>query len=1787
MLLRKLAEQVLNRDEFAPGIPSSKQIHSIPRVHHEKPEVWHISTQIHDADVAGRHLDLRLVDPNGLAHSWAVPAAKLPGPGEKVLAIQQPTHCFPPGTLVATPKGNERIEDIQVGDLVFSANKDGLRVCREVTNTLRGYSTGLVSFHARLGKHGGTIISTPGHQIYTSTGKKDAADLTVTDTPAFVGKRLSGDQMSIVIGTLLGDGNWNRSQGLRVCHGAKQQRYAKYKAKVLETKAREDKHGKWWFHLCGPQVAAVGRVIGSGIKEVSEGLLDQMGVRGLAILFCDDGSCWISHNRIAIEFSTQSWSDKSIGVFCKWLNERHGIKACVYSCTHDTRWNETAPSNKKLYRVRIASIESVERFLHLVAPYVPACMSRKVPKHDSIKRRRCRKCSQATILSRKYCSSCLWKDAARSNPGAYNRLSDSLVWGHAIYLRFGSWPTGKYVGDAEPVKFAFLDQLSCSKLEQVKKSDIGIVSGYVRRIPKGKKYTGVVYNLTVAIDHNYVLACGLVVGNSKEYAARQGTFQIEEGYGKGTVQSSGLIPVEVVRSQPGHIRFNTYGGNKEGVQEYNLIETPKGTLLHNITSTAESGVRGMGGYPIPNAKPGYREIQTSEVKFDDPNEIHQAKLDGAHCFTWETQIETLEYGRLPISLIVHKKLEVTVESGLGVTGETLWKPVTRWYQRPAPKSMRHVKIAACPTRKLKVTDDHKVKTPTGECSAADLRVNDLVLTSQPTLSASLLQAVRGMLMGDSSLSLGTNFYRLAFAHGLPQSEYCWAKYWLLEEFCGTEPKESVFDGYVEGGKRVRSQTRCNPTFTPLHEEFYLDRKRVTRELLDKLDDISLAFWFMDDGHVTVADNEYGDNRQLVLGLHTEGFTSDENALIVEWFRDRGIHARVNTDAKGYNFVAMGAEAAMEFLRRTAPWIYPSMRYKLGETYYKFDHIILDSLGSRWSEIDSKPVRVLWPCPVISNRPYSKPDDNHYNYVYNLEVADTHTYMACGVLVGNCTIHLREDRPIKVFSYRPTERASGVLEHTHKLPDYRELKAPPGLAGTVLRGELVGVDKSTGKALPAETTGGLLNATVWNSREKQEAIGAELRPAIFDVVRYKGKLMEQAPYAEKLKVLEEVQSKVPRLAIPPMARSADEKVDLFSQIQSGKHPLTNEGVVVWKLDSPRPTKAKFRPDVDAEVVGVTPGQGKHTGRVGALRVRLPGREAITNVGTGLSDALRDQIAKDPSAFIGRVAKVRTQQVFPSGRLRAPSFSEWHIDKGKQAQIRKLAATVLMPPMPQAAHQQWNAMQAAAGPAPSQATVQAMRPVQQKTQKILERTPYLGGHGDIPQHLIADLPENTPYEQARAVAQPRRMKELGKLDKRLQTAGSWFRQTPEAASRVGALSAGPTSMKPATPARIVVNPVGRTIATPITSVLGHAPTQLASMGTRAGARSVGTGVGTVAGKLLRKIAGDTLDIEAYITGPSGAGKTTYVKEHYPSDKFFILHSDKYADKNKDGTVTINWEKALEDGVMSGKPIVVDAYQANPGLMRLARNKILLDPGKVKTLGQMIGRRKASLRNWKYAPEEKLERFNSRTRPVAKELGFQEKVAFTIPGHIDLTDQALDALKNKGIEFTPGQQHRLEEANAGVDRESEKGLLVSNKHQPFHYHTGDAAAAKYLIKKYFNEAVHSDTTSKALDALGIALHTTQDRWAHEVNKIKPGIRGLIAHIPFLGPKPDSIEDHPTYARKAVEDSKRLISRFVNKVHDLGKVNNQPQYFKAVLTPEEQEKFKLSSGMRTLASQALKERK
>lgn len=74
------------------GIPEKGKFHPIRSVN--KPEDWEFVVHDHKAKKAGRHMDLRIGDPEtGHGHSWAM--RNWPQPGEKRLAVLQSTHSIP------------------------------------------------------------------------------------------------------------------------------------------------------------------------------------------------------------------------------------------------------------------------------------------------------------------------------------------------------------------------------------------------------------------------------------------------------------------------------------------------------------------------------------------------------------------------------------------------------------------------------------------------------------------------------------------------------------------------------------------------------------------------------------------------------------------------------------------------------------------------------------------------------------------------------------------------------------------------------------------------------------------------------------------------------------------------------------------------------------------------------------------------------------------------------------------------------------------------------------------------------------------------------------------------------------------------------------------------------------------------------------------------------------------------------------------------------------------------------------------------------------------------------------------------------------------------------------------------------------------------------------------------------------------------------------------------------------------------------------------------------------
>lgn len=288
----------------------------------------------------------------------------------------------------------------------------------------------------------------------------------------------------------------------------------------------------------------------------------------------------------------------------------------------------------------------------------------------------------------------------------------------------------------------------------------------------------------------------------------------------------------------------------------------------------------------------------------------------------------------------------------------------------------------------------------------------------------------------------------------------------------------------------------------------------------------------------------------------------------------------------------------------------------------------------------------------------------------VDVTDASHLMMAKIDGAHNTFRLDAGGPVRVFSYRPTERDSGIIEHTHRFLPGLTARVPAHLDGLVLRGELFAADPHTGRAREAVETGAVLNSGVWKSRDTQQH--SPLRAVVFDVARRKGQDVESVPYQEKLDILQKVHKALPFLELPPMASSTKEKVTLLNRIRTGQEPITREGVVLWPLQGGAPIKAKFKPDHDVYVREIFPEQGARGELAGGFTYSwTPQGKVVGRVGTGFNHELKRDMLANPGAYIGRVARVNAQAVYRDktspkkpGALRAPSFKDWHLDKGLQ-------------------------------------------------------------------------------------------------------------------------------------------------------------------------------------------------------------------------------------------------------------------------------------------------------------------------------------------------------------------------------------------------------------------------------------------------------------------------------------------------------------------------------------------
>jgi hypothetical protein len=266
--------------------------------------------------------------------------------------------------------------------------------------------------------------------------------------------------------------------------------------------------------------------------------------------------------------------------------------------------------------------------------------------------------------------------------------------------------------------------------------------------------------------------------------------------------------------------------------------------------------------------------------------------------------------------------------------------------------------------------------------------------------------------------------------------------------------------------------------------------------------------------------------------------------------------------------------------------------------------------------------------------------------------------------AHAVLYLRKGKRPRLFSFRESKRGT-PLEYTFKMPTEFYIapvkKIPRNASTAVVRGEIFGYSKKTGKVIPARILGRILNSGMLKAKDLMQQEGISLKFAPFQVSRLGRKSVEDLPYKEHLPILRQIAT-LPATELPSIAFSEQAKKKLHQSIAKGRHRQTAEGVVIWNMErGGSPIKAKKYPEFDVYVRKVFKEKGARK-LAGGIEYSLTPRGRITGkIGTGFDHKEKADMLRHPKKYIGRVAKVRAMFQFPSGALRAPSFRGWHLDK----------------------------------------------------------------------------------------------------------------------------------------------------------------------------------------------------------------------------------------------------------------------------------------------------------------------------------------------------------------------------------------------------------------------------------------------------------------------------------------------------------------------------------------------
>jgi recombination protein RecA len=377
------------------------------------------------------------------------------------------------------------------------------------------------------------------------------------------------------------------------------------------------------------------------------------------------------------------------------------------------------------------------------------------------------------------------------------------------------------------------------------------------------------------------------------------------------------------------------------------------------------------------------------------------------CFHYDARVVLADGSTEKIGKIVNQRMPVEVMSMDPETGEISPKKIVEYYNNGETDEWLQFEVAAggaSGKRKFACTPNHLIFTPEGERHAFEIEEGDEVLAAVKgyDLREDQIKLLMGSLLGDGSLRFSSE-HNASFrvGHGEKQREYCEWKHEMLAPFANK---------IGATGKGIGFDTIPMNQLAWLHEAVYAKSggRTVSDELIEQLDERSVAAWYCDDGSFSGAYERWGHGKSVI---YCSALDQQDKERLANRLEELGMGRATVRDHE----LLFSGERTRQFQERIAPYVHPSLDYKLhpdlrGRFQWDPDrsdaHLNGTRLKSR-TRLTAAPMKVL--------RKYVKPPTPRKMDRFDLQVEGNHTYLVDHVVVHNSPETQPGGRALKFYS----------------------------------------------------------------------------------------------------------------------------------------------------------------------------------------------------------------------------------------------------------------------------------------------------------------------------------------------------------------------------------------------------------------------------------------------------------------------------------------------------------------------------------------------------------------------------------------------------------------------------------------------------------------------------------------------------------------------------------------------------------------------------------------------------